>query len=95
MITKELQTTEEILSVLRDNWNDNDEVDLIGLEVFSDEGSKLGNLIDVFPTGSNDVYVVKDDLGKQILLPAISKVIKSIVIENEKIVVDKEYIDEV
>lgn len=63
-------------------------VDLIGLEVYSDSNNELlGNIVDVFPTGSNDVYVVKDELGKQILLPAISDVIKNVDIENKKMIV--------
>ena len=40
-----------------------------------------------FGTGSNDVYVVKDEYGKQILLPAIKEVIKSIDVENKTITV--------
>ena len=62
-------------------------VDLIGMEVVTDEGVLLGNLIDVFPTGSNDVYVVKDKMGKQILLPAIGEVIKNVDVENKKMTV--------
>lgn len=62
-------------------------VDLIGLEVLTEEGEKLGNLVDVFPTGSNDVYVVKNDLGKQILLPAIGDVIKQVDMSNRKMIV--------
>ena len=62
-------------------------VDLIGLEVYSDENKLLGKLEDVFNTGSNDIYIVKDELGKQILLPAISEVIKDINIEEGKIIV--------
>ena len=62
-------------------------VDLIGLEVYSDEDKLLGKLEDIFNTGSNDIYVVKDELGKQILLPAISDVIKQINIEEGKIIV--------
>lgn len=62
-------------------------VDLIGLEVLTEEGDLLGSLVDVFPTGSNDVYVVKNDLGKQILLPAIGEVIKQVDITNKKMVV--------
>ena len=61
--------------------------DLLGLEVYTDDDKLLGNVDDIFPTGSNDVYVVKDKLGKQILLPAISEVIKNIDIENKKIIV--------
>lgn len=61
--------------------------DLIGLEVYTDSNEYLGKVDDIFPTGSNDVYVVKDDLGKQILLPGIKDVIKQIDIEKNKIIV--------
>ena len=63
-------------------------VDLIGLEVFTEENVLLGKIVDVFPTGSNDVYVVKDELGKQILLPAIGEVIKNVDIPNKKMIVN-------
>ena len=62
-------------------------VDLLDSEVFTEDGSKLGILEDIFNTGSNDIYVVKNELGKQILLPSISDVIKKIDIENKKIIV--------
>ena len=63
-------------------------VDLIGLNVFSTEGEMLGILEDVFPTGSNDVYVVKDNLGKQILIPAIADVVKEIDLKNKKMIIN-------
>ena len=62
--------------------------DLIGLEVFTESGEKLGIVDDIFSTGSNDVYVVKDELGKQKLLPGIDEVLKQIDIENGKIIVN-------
>ncbi len=62
-------------------------VDLINIEVYTEEDKYLGKIIDIFPTGSNDVYVVKDELGKQILLPAIREVIKKVDIENKKMIV--------
>lgn len=62
-------------------------VDLLGLDVYTDEEILLGTLDDIFNTGSNDIYVVKDKQGKQILLPAIQDVIKQIDIENKKIIV--------
>lgn len=62
--------------------------DLLGLEVYTEEGRKLGIVEDIFPTGSNDVYVVKDpETGKQVLLPAISEVIKDINLKEKKIIV--------
>lgn len=63
-------------------------VDLIGLDVYTEDGELLGKLDDIFSTGSNDVYVVKNSEGKQILLPAISDVIKNIDVEQKKIVVN-------
>lgn len=62
-------------------------VDLIGMDVITDENKFLGKLEDVFNTGSNDIYVVKSSDGKQILLPAISDVVKEINIKENKIIV--------
>ncbi len=62
--------------------------DLIGLDVFTESNEYLGKVDDIFSTGSNDVYVVKDELGKQKLLPGIDEVIKVIDIESGKIIVN-------
>ena len=62
-------------------------VDLIGLDVYSDEGNLLGKIDDVFNNGSADIYVVKDELGKQLLLPAISDVVKEINFQESKMIV--------
>lgn len=56
--------------------------DLIGMEVYTDDGKLLGKLDDVFNTGANDIYQVGD-----ILLPVIDDVVKEIDIENNKIIV--------
>lgn len=61
--------------------------DLIGLNVYTEDGILLGKVYDIYNNKSNDIYVIKDELGKQILLPAIKDVIKHIDIENEKITV--------
>ena len=63
-------------------------VDLIGLSVYDEQENKIGILDDIFSAGSRDVYAVKTEDGKQILLPAISKAIKKIDIEQGKIIVD-------
>lgn len=62
-------------------------VDIIGCTVLSEENEILGIVDDVFSTGSNDVYVVKSDDGKQILIPAIKDVIKKVDIQNKEIIV--------
>ena len=61
--------------------------DLLQSEVYSDEGEALGILEDIYNTGSNDIYVVKNELGKSILLPGIPEVIKEVDLENKKIIV--------
>ena len=61
--------------------------DLIGLEVYTDENVKLGTVDDIYNHGSSDIYVVKNELGKQILLPAIKDVVKQVDLENKRIIV--------
>ena len=62
-------------------------VDIIGCKVYTDEKQELGKVVDVFSTGSNDVYVTQNEFGKQILLPAIKEVIKNVDIQNKTIIV--------
>ena len=61
--------------------------DLIGLEVYTDDGKLLGKVDDIYNTGANDIYVIKDELGKQVLLPGIKDVIKNVDLEGGKITV--------
>jgi len=51
--------------------------DLLGMEVKTREGKRLGKVKEIFPTGVHDVYVVEGKRG-EILLPAIEGVIQSI-----------------
>ena len=48
---------------------------LIGFKVVDEHDNPLGELVEILETGANDVYVVRDDSGKEILLPAIPSVI--------------------
>jgi len=50
---------------------------IIGLEVWTDDGRRLGSVTDVLRTGSNDVYVVGRG-AHELLLPAIEDVIREI-----------------
>ena len=60
--------------------------DLIGCKVITDEGNDLGELVDVLETGANDVYNVKTNEGKELLLPYIEDCIKEIDIEKKEII---------
>ena len=69
--------------------------DIIGSAVYDLQDHELGKLTHVLRTGSNDVYVVTADDGKETLLAAIPDVIKSIDESAKKIVVDPpEWVDE-
>jgi len=48
---------------------------LFGFQVVDDHDQLLGELVEIIETGANDVYVVRSDAGKEILLPAIPSVI--------------------
>jgi len=50
---------------------------LIGLDVLTTEGEILGQIAQVLPTGSNDVYVVPTKEG-ELLIPAIDDVVKAV-----------------
>ena len=61
--------------------------DLLDLDVYSDEDGKIGVLYDVMQTSANDVYVVKTEEGKEILLPAIDECILDIDLEENRMTV--------
>ena len=61
--------------------------DLIGVKVYDEDGNLLGKVDDIYNNKVHDIYVVKDDLGKQILLPSTKEVIRQIDIDNDKIIV--------
>ena len=61
--------------------------DLIGMDVYTTADSYLGRITAIIPTGSNDVYVVKDK-HSEVLVPALKSVIVSVNLETNKMKVD-------
>jgi len=60
---------------------------IIGLDVFEKE-MLLGKIQNVIQTGSNDVYVVKNNgNGKEILIPALKSIVQEIDLNEKKMVV--------
>ena len=49
--------------------------ELFGFRVVDENDHLLGKLVEIIETGANNVYVVKDDSGRELLLPAIPSVI--------------------
>ena len=56
--------------------------DILGIEVETQEGKRIGKVKEIFPTGSHDIYVVEGKRG-EIFLPAIEEVIQSINLEKK------------
>lgn len=56
--------------------------DLMGLSVTTDEGEALGNITDVLQTGANDVYVIEQKDGSELLIPAIKDCILDVNMEQ-------------
>ena len=89
-IGKNLYIDREQLVELDDNqyyWND-----LIGLDVYLEEGEQIGVVKDIIETGSNDVLVIKGSKGEEILIPYVfGESIKKVILNEKKIIIDKIY----
>ena len=69
--------------VPRDNAPKPDEgryyiTDILGLTAKTQDGKVIGTVTDVFSTGSNDVYSIKSESGREYLIPAIKEVVLNI-----------------
>ena len=60
--------------------------DLIGMEVFLEDGSLFGRIKDVMETGANDVYIVQTQ-EKEVLIPAIKDCILQVDVQSNKMVI--------
>ena len=60
---------------------------IIDMRVFSGEGEYLGQISQILPTGSNDVYVVSNE-GRDLLVPALDWVIVEVDVERRRMTVD-------
>ncbi|MGD8757387.1 MAG: ribosome maturation factor RimM [Deltaproteobacteria bacterium] len=61
--------------------------EIMGLEAFTLDDRRLGRVEAILPTGSNDVYVVKDG-SKELLIPAIDSVVVDIDLDQKVLRVD-------
>ncbi len=59
--------------------------DIIGLDVVTEEGLRLGKITNIMATGSNDVYLCSGE--REILIPAFDDIVRKIDIEKGIIVV--------
>lgn len=59
---------------------------LMGLQVFTEDGELLGEVIDILSTGANEVYVVRGERG-EVLIPAIEDVVRKIDLEGGRLII--------
>ncbi len=58
--------------------------DLIGMKVLLEDGTSIGKLKEVWPTGANDVYRVLGEQGEETLIPAVKEFILDIQVEKKE-----------
>jgi 16S rRNA processing protein RimM len=61
--------------------------DIIGLDVYGEDGAKLGKASDMLETAANNVLVVKTEAKKEILIPYVPEFIKDVDTENNRMTV--------
>ena len=61
--------------------------EIIGLTVFTADNKQLGKVTDIFQTGANDVWAVRDENNKEYMIPYIEDVVTDIDLENGKITI--------
>jgi 16S rRNA processing protein RimM len=57
--------------------------ELLGLNVTDESDRALGTLTEIIKTGANDVYVVTDAAGVELLLPAIPEVVLNVDLDEK------------
>lgn len=61
--------------------------EIIGLQVFEEDGPYLGILTEILETGANDVYLIKSDSDEEVLIPATEEMILEIDLDQQKMIV--------
>lgn len=59
--------------------------DLLGMNAVSDDEKYKGIIDDILETGANDVYVIKLEDGRELLLPAIKECVLDVDVENDNL----------
>ncbi|MFA1818593.1 ribosome maturation factor RimM [Virgibacillus oceani] len=62
--------------------------EIIGCEVFTRHDERIGTVKEILSPGANDVWIVKQPNGKEVLIPYIEDVVKEIHINTQKIIIE-------
>jgi len=60
--------------------------EVIGLPVYLDTGRRIGTIREIFAAAGHDIYVVEEG-DKEILVPAVHKVVKEVDLGNKRVVI--------
>jgi 16S rRNA processing protein RimM len=60
---------------------------LLGMQVVDEAGTSVGILAQILDTSANDVYLVREPDGGELLLPAIRDVVRHVDVENKRMTV--------
>ncbi|MGM8364161.1 ribosome maturation factor RimM [Virgibacillus sp. W0181] len=62
--------------------------EIIGCQVMTTSGDRLGEIDSILSPGANDVWVVKGEDGKEMLIPYIEDVVKHVDVDNKKVTIE-------
>lgn len=61
--------------------------EIVDCEMYTVEGEKVGKITHILSPGANDVWVVENEQGKEILIPVINDVIDTVDIAEKKVII--------
>ena len=62
--------------------------EIIGCQVFTTDGAELGKVDHILSPGANDVWVIKQEHGKELLIPYIKDIVKKVDIDDKKVIIE-------
>ncbi|MBP1949101.1 ribosome maturation factor RimM [Virgibacillus litoralis] len=62
--------------------------EIIGCDVYMHSGEKIGVIKEILSPGANDVWVMKQEKGKDVLIPYIEEVVKQVDVAANKVIID-------
>ncbi|MGL4335456.1 MAG: ribosome maturation factor RimM [Turicibacter sp.] len=63
--------------------------EIIGCKVKTTEGKEVGEVIEILPTGANDVWTVKRPGLRDALIPYIEQIVKSVDVDAKEIIIEE------
>ncbi|WNS77152.1 ribosome maturation factor RimM [Bacillus sp. DTU_2020_1000418_1_SI_GHA_SEK_038] len=62
--------------------------EIIGCIVTTVDGEEIGKISEILSPGANDVWVIKGEGGKEILIPYIEAVVKEVNVKEKMVIID-------